>query len=142
MKTTMKAGNLLDRGTVREIERFLRARRLDLAQLIRRGLGDREEKAGDDGDVEAAASRTLQDAVRAARVDRASHELGQVDAALELLRERRYGLCRECAAFIGVARLRSLPFAQRCRPCQERAERVQALEARRSLVLAVPAEPA
>ena len=64
----------------------------------------------------------------------------EVDAALELLRERRYGRCRDCADFIGLARLRSLPFAQRCRPCQERAERTQAVESRRSLAALATAE--
>jgi RNA polymerase-binding transcription factor len=80
----------------------------------------------------AAASRTLDDEVQAALVDRASRELAEVQAALELLRQRRYGLCRDCGDFIGLARLRSLPFAQRCRPCQERAEQMQMAEARRS----------
>ena len=88
----------------------------------------------------ASASRTLDDEVQAALVDRASRELIQVNAALELLRERRYGLCRDCADFIGLARLRTLPFAQRCRPCQERMERTQAVEARRSLAAVATAE--
>ena len=80
-----------------------------LSRLIRRGLGERQEHAGaEDSDAVASASRTLDDEVQAALVDRASRELVQVDAALELLRERRYGLCRECGAFIGLARLRSL----------------------------------
>jgi RNA polymerase-binding transcription factor DksA len=132
--------SLLDTRTAREIERFLQARRLDLARQIRRALGERQEPAGEDSDAEAAASRTLQDEVRAALVDRASHELGQVDVALELLSERRYGLCRECGEFIGLPRLRSLPFAQRCRPCQERAEHVQAAERRRPLAATVSTE--
>jgi DnaK suppressor protein len=131
--STVKGGSPVDRRTALEIERFLGARRVALARLIRRGLGDREAKAGEDSDQVASASRTLDDELRAALVDRASRELGQVDVALELLRERRYGLCRDCGTFIGLARLRSLPFAQRCLPCQERAEQAQAAEARRPL---------
>jgi RNA polymerase-binding transcription factor DksA len=147
MITPVKSRNALDRRTVQEIERFLHSRQLTLSSLIRRGIGERQElqeHAGDDSDQVASASRTLDDEVRAALVDRASRELVQVDAALELLRERRYGLCRDCGDFIGLARLQSLPFAQRCRPCQERMERVeqrlQTIEPRRSLVAVAAAE--
>ncbi len=140
MSTTTKGRESLDRQTVREIERFLQARRLALSNLIRRGIGERQEPPAEEGDEEATASRTLEAEVQAALVDRASRELVEVDAALELLRERRYGHCRDCADFIGLARLRSLPFARRCRPCQERAERTQQVESRRSLAALAIAE--
>ena len=137
MSTTVKSRETLDRRTAQEIGRFLRARQLTLAGLIRRGLGERQGHAGEDSDQVASASRTLDDEVQAALVDRASQELIQVNAALELLRDGRYGLCRDCAGFIGIARLRSLPFAQRCRPCQERLEQTQTAEPRRSLAAVV-----
>ena len=137
-----KSTERLDNRTAQEIERFLRARRQALSEVIRRRFDDRQEHAGeDDSDQVASASRTLDNEVQATLVDRASQELAQVDAAIELLRDRRYGLCRECGAFIGLARLRSLPFAQRCRPCQERAERSQAIEARRPVAALATADP-
>ena len=139
MRTTTKSHDTLDHRTAQEIGRFLQARQLLLAGMIRRGLGERQGHAGEDSDQVASASRTLDDELQAALVDRASRELIQVNAALELLRDRRYGLCRDCGSFIGLARLRSLPFAQRCRPCQERMEQTQAAEPRRSLA-AVAAE--
>jgi hypothetical protein len=52
-------------------------------------------------------------------VDRASRELIQVNAALDLLRDRRYGLC-DCGAY-RLPRLRSCPRPA-MRPCQERME--------------------
>jgi DnaK suppressor protein len=132
MTTTTKSHDTLDRRTAQEIGRFLRARQLTLAGLIRRGLGERQGHAGEDSDQVASASRTLDNELQAALVDRASRELIQVNAALELLRDGRYGLCRDCGGFIGLARLRSLPFAQRCRPCQQRIEQTQTAEPRRS----------
>lgn len=140
MSTTTKARDALDRRTALEIERFLSARQMVLTRQIRRGFSERQGHAGEDSDQVASASRTLDAEVQATLVDRASRELVQVDAALELLREHRYGLCRDCGGFIGLARLRSLPFAQRCRPCQERMERVQAAEPRRSLATVAAAE--
>jgi DnaK suppressor protein len=140
MGTTTKGREALDRRTTREIERFLHARQRDLSGVIRRGLEERQGLPAEEGDAEATASRTLDSEVQATLVDRASRELVQIDAALELLRQRRYGHCRDCGDFIGLARLRSLPFAQRCRPCQERAERAQVLESRRSLGALVTAD--
>jgi RNA polymerase-binding transcription factor DksA len=141
MSTTVKSRDALDRRTAQEIGRFLRVRQLALSRLIRRGVGEREPQAGEDSDQVASASRTLDDEVQAALIDRASRELIQVNAALDLLKDRRYGLCRDCGEFIGLARLRTLPFAQRCRPCQERLERAQTAEVRRSLAAVAAAEP-
>jgi RNA polymerase-binding transcription factor DksA len=141
MNTTTKSSERLDHRTAQQIERFLQARRVDLSRLIRRGFDERQERVGaDDSDQVASASRTLDSEVQATLMDRASQELAQVDAALDLLRERRYGLCRECGGFIGLPRLRSLPFAQRCRPCQERAERMQRVESRRPLAVLAAAD--
>jgi RNA polymerase-binding transcription factor DksA len=140
MRTTTKRRDPVDRRTAQEMGRFLQARQESLAGLIRRGLGERQSHAGEDSDQVASAKRTLDDEVQAALVDRASRELIQVNAALELLRGRRYGLCRECGEFIGLARLRTLPFAQRCRPCQEGMERSQAAEARRPAAAVAVAE--
>jgi RNA polymerase-binding transcription factor DksA len=142
MGTTAKGRDVVDSRTAQEIARFLEAHQLTLSRIIRRGLGERQEHAAEDSDQVASASRTLDDEVRAALVDRASRELLQVNAALQLLEERRYGLCRDCGSFIGLARLRSLPFAQRCRPCQEQMEQEQVAEPRRPLaaLLAAAAE--
>ena len=140
MSTTLKSRDALDRRTAQEIARFLRARQVSLAGLIRRGLGERQEHAGEDHEDVALASRTLDDEVQAALVDRASRELLQVNAALDLLEEQRYGLCRECGGFIGLPRLRSLPFALRCRPCQGQMEQRQTLESRRSLAAVAAAD--
>lgn len=49
--------------------------------------------------------------------------LRQIDAALARLRAGRYGVCASCSDPIPLARLRALPFATQCVPCQERSER-------------------
>ena len=52
-----------------------------------------------------------------------SHETQvQVDEAMHLLAEGRYGQCVNCGKPIAPGRLRALPFALRCLPCQERFE--------------------
>ena len=54
----------------------------------------------------------------------------KIQAALERLSSREYGICEGCRREIPTTRLRAVPFATRCRGCQERAEEV-ALRARR-----------
>ncbi len=61
--------------------------------------------------------------VAVAKLERRRRLLTQVDEALCRLAAGRYGLCANCGEPIPLARLRALPFAVRCCPCQERWER-------------------
>lgn len=66
----------------------------------------------------------------AAHVTRLSLEndtraLRSIDAALTRLAGERYGACCECGAEIAPARLRALPFAERCLACQLARERAR-----------------
>jgi DnaK suppressor protein len=69
--------------------------------------------------------------MRVALMGRRTQQLVQIQDALERLSAGQYGHCQECDEFIGTARLRALPFAQRCRDCQALAER----RARRESIL-------
>ena len=48
--------------------------------------------------------------------------LNKINEALARLEEGRYGLCFECGEEIAEARLRALPFAVRCKDCEEARE--------------------
>jgi DnaK suppressor protein len=48
--------------------------------------------------------------------------LTQIDTALRRLDEGLYGNCFECGDGIAEARLRALPFAVRCRDCEQSRE--------------------
>jgi DnaK suppressor protein len=48
--------------------------------------------------------------------------LNKIDTALRRLEEGHYGDCFECGDEIAEARLRALPFAVRCRDCEQRRE--------------------
>jgi DnaK suppressor protein len=52
-----------------------------------------------------------------------SHELDQIERALERLREGRYGTCEACNAKIPVARLQAIPHATMCVQCRALSER-------------------
>jgi len=52
-----------------------------------------------------------------------SRELGQIDKALARISEGTYGVCEKCGERISPARLKALPFANKCIHCQEEDER-------------------
>jgi len=119
----MKVKDRLDRRTVQEIERSLRDRHARLMESMRSAIAQQNGNgAGRSAELMARATETLHEEIQVAIVDLYSRQAAQIEAALERLGRREYGFCRDCAGFIGVARLRALPFAQRCRPCQARAE--------------------
>jgi len=107
-----------------ELLRLLTARRQETDARYRRALsqqtsgsaaGDSEGvhgwKASREGGPDLAVLETLDRALR------------QIDAALARLHAGRYGLCSACSESIPVARLRAVPFATLCVPCQTQRER-------------------
>lgn len=120
----MKTTERLDRRAVAETQRFLQARREELAQAVRALVSQRRGRQVERAADEAAwAAETLHDEIQVALMDRYHQQMRLIDAALERLAEGEYGRCQDCSRFIGLPRLRALPFAQRCSTCQSRDER-------------------
>jgi DnaK suppressor protein len=116
----------LDRRTTNELRRFLEEKRVALMQSVRSIMGRRGDTEPE-AEQAAQATETLLEEMDVALAARQSRQIAQIEAALERLGRHQYGLCRDCDDFIGLARLKALPFAQRCRPCQDRAERAERL---------------
>jgi DnaK suppressor protein len=114
----------LDPRTMGELEQFLRDELMRLQDSLRAIAQETRltEKTALT-DVTAHAAETLHSEIQVALVDRRTRQVAQIHDALQRLSAGRYGFCQECDAFVGVARLRALPFAQRCRDCQGHAER-------------------
>jgi len=113
----MKSSAKLDRRTVKEIEQFLNDKRVQLRASVRTIVSERRTHEVDTND-DAQASENLHDEIQVVLVDQRSRQVAQIDAALERLSRGQYGICLDCNEFIGLPRLRALPFAQRCRACQ------------------------
>lgn len=64
----------------------------------------------------------LTSALSRTNLTKASEELREVEAAMERLRDGTYGMCADCGAAIGYARLRVTPEARRCALCQTKIE--------------------
>jgi DnaK suppressor protein len=59
-----------------------------------------------------------------------SETLVRIDEALRRLEEGTYGICQDCGNDVPEPRLTALPFATRCRECQELFERAREDEER------------
>ena len=70
-------------------------------------------------DIEALCDNSWSTGISAAVVEITSRTLQDIEGALERLESGTYGRCTDCGAEIPAARLRAMPFADRCRDCQE-----------------------
>lgn len=75
------------------------------------------------GDVVDAAMDDSQNELHSQLAALESRELFQIERAIQLIRNGRYGLCESCETKIPVARLNALPFTTRCISCQQKQER-------------------
>ena len=57
-----------------------------------------------------------------------SETLHKIEEALSRLDEKTYGYCFECGDEISERRLRALPFAVRCKDCEEAREMAEQRE--------------
>jgi DnaK suppressor protein len=113
---------------MRAVRLDLERKRKALGNAIQSGVGpSRETSLGREllKDPYGSASLTHDDEIAAAVVERRARELREVDRALEEMDAGRYGICLDCGEPIAAARLRALPFATRCVPCQAQLEGVR-----------------
>jgi DnaK suppressor protein len=101
-------------------KQILETKLADLSHAVRDREGIVIEKSPDALDeVQHAAEREL--AIR--NLDRESHLLRNVRAALRRLDEGNYGICLHCEEDINPKRLNAVPWAPFCIECQELADR-------------------
>jgi len=74
------------------------------------------------GDVGDAANDGEQSELNSQLVALESRELAQIERAIELIREGRYGTCEVCGHKIPITRLKALPYTLLCVDCQREQE--------------------
>ena len=102
-------------------------RRREIVNEVQGRMRDvRAEGTGDPGQgvLDAAESSELdiQDEIEFALIQMKAETLNKIDEALHRLEEGTYGYCFECGEEISEKRLRALPFAVRCKDCEEARE--------------------
>ena len=73
----------------------------------------------------------IQEDIEFALIQMKAETLNKINEALARLDEGRYGHCYECGDEIAEARLHALPFAVRCKDCEE--EREVAIQRERTM---------
>jgi len=67
---------------------------------------------------------TFQRDVQLGLVSRERELLYKIDEALQMIEDGTYGKCQSCGKPIKQSRLKAVPFAKMCVPCQEKEEAV------------------
>jgi DnaK suppressor protein len=110
-----------------ELKRILEERRREILNEVQVKMRDvRAEGAlGETQGVLDAAETSeadIQDDIEFALIQMKSETLHKIEEALARLEEGSYGNCFECGEEISERRLRALPFAVRCKDCEEARE--------------------
>ena len=140
MSTTRQ---VMDDERHRELRRILQNRRDEIAGEVQNKIRTVRTEATQAtthriADVNETSESDIQDDIEFALIQMKAETLNRIAAALERLDDGSYGYCYECGEEIAEQRLRALPFATRCKACEEAREtelnRERVLESRSKAV--------
>jgi RNA polymerase-binding transcription factor len=133
MKTTQKTVATAEMPKTRysDLKQMLDDRRREIqAEVQGKMRGVREEgtwggKLNEVLDAVESAEADIQEDLEFALVQMKSETLNKINDALVRLEQGTYGNCFDCGEEIAEKRLRALPFAVRCKDCEEARENAQ-----------------
>jgi DnaK suppressor protein len=133
MAVHKEPGGQMNRDRYSELKRILEERRREIMDQVQGKIRDvRSEGANNpnQGVLDAAESseNDIQDDIEFALIQMKSETLNKIEEALHRLDEGTFGYCFECGEEISERRLRALPFAVRCKDCEEARENLQQRE--------------
>jgi DnaK suppressor protein len=126
-------GGQMARDRYSELRRILEERRREIMSAVHEKIRDvRTEGANNPttGVLDAAetSEADIQDDIEFALIQMKAETLHKIEEALRRLEEGTFGYCFECGEEISERRLRALPFALRCKDCEEAREMAQQKE--------------
>jgi len=131
MATTRKTEAAAHRRRDHALRKMLEDRRRQLVYEVQGKIRDgrrdytKEREVLDEGE---SSEVDIQDEIEFALIEMKAETLKKIDAALRRIGEGTYGECFECGEEIPAARLRALPFAVRCKDCEEAREAAELRE--------------
>lgn len=116
-----------------ELKQILEERRREILSEVQEKMRDvRAFGASGEGqgvlDSAETTEADIQDDIELALIQMKSETLHKIEEALSRLDEQTYGNCFECGEEISERRLRALPFAVRCKDCEEAREMAELRE--------------
>ncbi len=129
MATTTKTKGAA-KNRYNELKKMLEDRRRELMSEVQGRMRDVRDtdKERDVLDQGESSEIDIQEDIEFALIQMKSETLNKIDAALRRLDDGTYGDCFECGEQISEARLRALPFAVRCKDCEEARETAEQRE--------------
>ena len=114
----------------RELKKMLEDRRRELQAEVQGKMRDvratgETTKLSEVFDAVESSEADIQEDIELALIQMKSETLSKVDDALARPEQGTYGNCFECGEEIAEKRLRALPFAVRCKDCEEAKENVE-----------------
>ena len=128
MKNITVSGTPSGRSRYSELKRMLEERRREIQAEVQGKMRDvRAEgawgaKASEVVDAVESSEADIQGEIEFALIQMKSETLNKINDALLRLEQGDYGNCFECGEEIAEKRLRALPFAVRCKECEEARE--------------------
>ena len=128
MKTTNQETGTpqrMSRSRYTELRQMLEGRRREIQAEVQGKMRDVREDATKSTEVLDAVERAendIQEDIELVFVQMKSETLNKINDALARLEHGTYGYCFECGEEIAEKRLRALPFAVRCKDCEEARE--------------------
>ena len=120
------------RARYAELKRMLEERQREIMNEVQGKIRDvRADGADKDHEVLDPGETSevdIQEDIEFALIQMKAETLNKINEALARLEEGSYGYCFECAEEIAQPRLRALPFAVRCKDCEEAREMAQQRE--------------
>jgi DnaK suppressor protein len=129
--TTTKTKASAKTSRYNELKQMLEDRRRELMNEVQGRIRDVRADGNKDRDVldQGESSEVdIQEDIEFALIQMKSETLNKINEALRRLDEHTYGNCFECGDEIAEARLRALPFAVRCKDCEEARETAEQRE--------------
>jgi len=135
MKATARVGaDVQHLSRYGELKRMLDGRRQEIRAEVQgkmrhvRAEGTWGGKMNEVLDAVESSEADIQDEIEFALIQMKSETLNKIDDALARLEQGDYGNCFECGEEIAEKRLRALPFAVRCKDCEEAREAAEQRE--------------
>lgn len=104
-----------DRGLRQSLER----QRHQILRVMRERIRTATEAASETAHLDESALSDVVDDLDYALVSLQAETLDKIDEALDRLAAGEYGYCLDCGGEIPARRLEALPFAVRCRDCEQ-----------------------
>src|SRR5947209_1324092 len=128
MNTDISAASTTTR--YRELKQMLEGRRRELQAEVQGKMRDvratgEVTKLSEVFDAVESSEADIQEDIELALIQMKAETLNKVNDALARLEQGTYGNCFECGEEIAEKRLRALPFAVRCKDCEEQKESIE-----------------